>query len=434
MKCEKCFLTVRLVTPDDEDISGMTETFCSSRTSKEKWPYKPAGPDKYTVRISRGSEVLDGEERTSIYKGCLTPGEIAIDFPAAWLRRASYHMPPQDSMYDEKTKAEKNFEAKKAGIPTEKRGNFHFAKKFWYGLEEKGTDAQNGTITGITMYTRQEAGKSKPVRVDDKGIEFFLKEGENYIVIELQSCLLPRDKGEKIRDKTVELWEATKTPYALSAEKFDDENYSIKKSRAAAVTRLEELAKLIKPLNEQIDSDRSTPGEREIAREKKRPLQKEAELLNTDLERYDNDVAEARARAQYAGPGAQSGKSGDCSGTTWVSYKEAGVPYGKYMFTGAFHKRIRSNDLSFPFKEIPRSKVQPGDIYLFTSHMAIHDNIVNGKENMLTAHDIRGEYRVMPNSQDNIKRLSLYKRHYTSENVWNNVIAVLRYYCCIEEQ
>jgi len=194
-----------------------------------------------------------------------------------------------------------------------------------------------------------------------------------------------------------------------------------------------EQRRALAQLNGQIQSAQQT-GQQIVE-----ATQEEAARLQDDLSRYDMAVADARTRCQYKGSEAVSGAGGDRSGTTWVSYKQAGVDYGNYMNTGKFNNRLEGNgsdnptiDITFPFKEVDPADAQPGDIYLFEGHMGIRESESGQLEKMLTAHDIRGEYKVFPD--DHKKHLRLYDKVYDGNRSltgYGTRTAVLRYYGCI---
>jgi len=402
---------------------------------KEVWPYKEGNNvnaengGNYIIRISRDGAEPAGVARpadnnmpmpNAEYSGCLTTGKVAIDFPAVWIRRAAYHMPPQKSIYypdntpdtDKKTDAEKDFDQKKSEASPGDQNNFHFYKKYWYELETVGAPGTPRPLTNIE-----------------------LKPGENYIVIEMQPCLLRREKGQAVRDSAKKLWADTHTEYALPDTDFTDPHGSIQVKRKIVTDRLTFLG-----------TQQQTPA-----------VQQETTRLGDELDKYDRAVTKARTRCPRAGDGARSAAQppqqppapsgvapygGDCSGTTWVSYKDAGVGDYGYMTTRKFLARLQGNphphpplnptiDLTFPFKEVDLDDAQPGDIYLFRhnsggGHVGINDSGSGTTARMLTAHDIRGEYEN--------GHLSLYDKVYSdnqSLSGYGILTAVLRYYGCI---
>lgn len=335
---EPCLLTVKLVTPDNKQLYEKVH-IAEIRNPQESWPYKkvPANVsengENYVIRITTSAGLMgkaaeQGVETPAEYYGCFTPEKIVIDFPAVWLRRAAYHIPPQKSIYNDKSDAEKDFDQKKQAAEPKDQENFHFIKKYWYELEMPGTPGNPVPLTGIQ-----------------------LQKGENYVVIEMQPCLLRLEMGEAIRDKTRELWKATKTPYALPLDQIDAPRGSIQTARKNAEDRLKELTGKILAAGE-------------LGQKVEEAILKEAISLSTQFKEYDDAIEEAKKLCAYAGAGTKPGIGGDCSGTTWGSYKEAGVDYGKYMAIWEFNDKLKRNDPTFPFKEIIKDDVQPGDIYL----------------------------------------------------------------------
>lgn len=84
------------------------------------------------------------------------------------------------------------------------------------------------------------------------------------------------------------------------------------------------------------------------------------------------DAAKGWEGTPYSMRGATSvkGVGGDCSGTTYHSYKEAGFPY-PYQSTAAFVDFARKSNR---FRKIDHHKVplQAGDLLLWPGHMAVY--------------------------------------------------------------
>ncbi len=103
-------------------------------------------------------------------------------------------------------------------------------------------------------------------------------------------------------------------------------------------------------------------------------------------------TAETWAGTPYEVIGAASRKNikGDCSGSTYYIYKEAGFPYGAYKNTGSFHSYVNNKNESHFIKIDTVNEAQPGDILWWEGHMAIFagEKDENGN-NMWTAFNTR---------------------------------------------
>lgn len=98
--------------------------------------------------------------------------------------------------------------------------------------------------------------------------------------------------------------------------------------------------------------------------------------------------AVVRAAAGWAGTpyslvGAASAKGtgGDCSGSTWLIYQEAGLPYD-YQPTGSFPAYAARTGR---FRELGDNEPrQDGDILYWSGHMAIHTDFASDPEHAST--------------------------------------------------
>ncbi|CAN7571146.1 hypothetical protein [Acidovorax sp. Leaf78] len=81
------------------------------------------------------------------------------------------------------------------------------------------------------------------------------------------------------------------------------------------------------------------------------------------------------------GSASTKGGSGDCSGTTFLIYREAGFPY-EYQTSGTFPAYAQRSGL---FRLLTATEaVQPGDVLSWPNHMAIYAGSALQKEDATT--------------------------------------------------
>lgn len=75
------------------------------------------------------------------------------------------------------------------------------------------------------------------------------------------------------------------------------------------------------------------------------------------------------------------GKGGDCSGSSWLIYKAAGLPYD-YQASGTFVDYVNR---THRFREVTaREARQEGDLLYWPGHMAIYSTFANDPANLTT--------------------------------------------------
>ena len=81
------------------------------------------------------------------------------------------------------------------------------------------------------------------------------------------------------------------------------------------------------------------------------------------------------------GPASARGRAGDCSGSTWLIYKAAGLPY-EYQSTGSFVDYVTR---THRFREIAGNEArQEGDVLYWSGHMAIYSTFASDPANATT--------------------------------------------------